>query len=419
MELNVFWRWWIAGTTSHLGSAIGAVALPLTALTVLDASVFEMGLITAAGYLAYLLISLPAGVVVQRVPLRGMQVTLDLIRALAIASVPLAWWFDTLTVAQLVAVALVVSFANVLFDVANQTFLPEIVPAAQLQARNSLNSGTHAATQLGGPSLGGLTVQLLGAVPTLFVDTVSYLISAVLLRTLPERTVQRPVERPPMVRMIREGWHFVVRHPIIGPAMWDATATNFVCGAMLALFPYYLVRDLHAPPVMVGLLLAADGLGTLIGATLTTRFTDRVGTARGLIIAAFVGVIGALVIPLGTGTAAYLAFAVGNLIFAGSSVVLSVTTRTYRMLASPPHLLSRVIATVKFVSWGAIPLGGLLAGVLAGPLGARTTLLIFGALTVLSPIIYLSTPIRGLRDLPIDAAPAPAGDRLPAEPSTR
>ncbi|MDG4757312.1 MFS transporter [Micromonospora sp. WMMD710] len=419
MELNVFWRWWIAGTTSHLGSAIGAVALPLTALTVLDASVFEMGLITAAGYLAYLLISLPAGVVVQRVPLRGMQVTLDLIRALAIASVPLAWWFDTLTVAQLVAVALVVSFANVLFDVANQTFLPEIVPAAQLQARNSLNSGTHAATQLGGPSLGGLTVQLLGAVPTLFVDTVSYLISAVLLRTLPERTVQRPVERPPMVRMIREGWHFVVRHPIIGPAMWDATATNFICGAMLALFPYYLVRDLHAPPVMVGLLLAADGLGTLIGATLTTRFTDRVGTARGLIIAAFVGVIGALVIPLGTGTAAYLAFAVGNLIFAGSSVVLSVTTRTYRMLASPPHLLSRVIATVKFVSWGAIPLGGLLAGVLAGPLGARTTLLIFGALTVLSPIIYLSTPIRGLRDLPIDAAPAPAGDRLPAEPSTR
>ncbi|MDG4840054.1 MFS transporter [Micromonospora sp. WMMD967] len=412
MRLTAFWRWWGASTTSHLGSAVGGVALPLTALTVLDASAFDMGLITAAGYLAYLLISLPAGVVVQRVPLRGMQVTLDLIRALAIASVPLAWWFDALTVAQLVGVALVVSFANVLFDVANQTFLPEIVPAAQLQARNSLNSGTHAVTQLGGPSLGGLAVQVLGAVPTLFVDTVSYLVSAVLLRTLPARTVQRPTERPPMVLMIREGWHFVLRHPIIGPAMWDATATNFVNGAMLALFPFYLVRELHASPFLVGLLLAADGLGTLIGAALTTRFTDRVGTARGLIIAAFVGVAGALVIPLGTGTAAYVAFAAGNLVFAGSTVVLSVTTRTYRMLASPPELLSRVIATVKFVSWGAIPLGGLLAGVLAGQLGARTTLLLFGALTVLSPIIYLSTPIRRMRDLPLDTVPKPVDARV-------
>ncbi|MEU1678139.1 MFS transporter [Micromonospora zamorensis] len=412
MRLTAFWRWWGASTTSHLGSAIGGIALPLTALNVLHASALEMGLITAAGYLAYLLISLPAGVIVQRVPLRGTQVALDLIRALAIASVPLAWWFDALTVAQLIVVALVVSFANVLFDVANQTFLPEIVPAAQLQARNSLNSGTYAATQLGGPSLGGLAVQLLGAVPTLFVDAVSYLISAVLLRTLPARRLLRPAERPPMVTMIREGWHFVLRHPIIGPSMWDATATNFVCGGMLALFPYYLVRELHASPLMVGVLLAADGLGTLVGAALTTRFTDRVGTARGLVIAAVVGVAGALVIPLGSGTAAYLAFAVGNLVFAGSSVVLSVTTRTYRMLASPPDLLSRVIATVKFVSWGAIPLGSLLAGLLAGPLGARTTLLIFGALTVLSPIIYLSTPIRRMRDLPLDAAAEPVEARV-------
>ncbi|MEU4788566.1 MFS transporter [Micromonospora tulbaghiae] len=413
MELTTFWRWWLAGTTSHLGSAVGGVALPLTALTVLDASAFEMGLITAASYLAYLLISLPAGVVVQRTPLRGMQVTLDLVRALAVVSIPLAWWFDVLTVAQLVAVALAVSFANVLFDVANQTFLPEIVPAAQLQARNSLSSGTHAATQLGGPSLGGLAVQVLGAVPTLFVDALSYLMSAVLLRTLPARRVQRPADRPPMVRMIREGWHFVLRHPIIGPAMWDATATNFVSGAMLALFPYYLVRELGAPPVMVGLLLAADGLGALLGAALTTRFTDRFGTARGLIIAAFASVPGALIIPLGTGAAGYLAFAAGTIILAVSSVVLSVTTRTYRMLASPPELLSRVIATVKFVSWGAIPLGSLLAGVLAGPLGARTTLLIFGALTVLSPIIYLSTPIRRLRDLPLDA-PTPTEARAPS-----
>ncbi|KUL22522.1 MFS transporter [Actinoplanes awajinensis] len=406
MELTPFWRLWTAGATSQLGSAVGAVALPLTALTVLHASALDMGLITAATYLAYLLISLPAGVIVQRLPLRGIQVGADLVRALAVASIPLAWWAGMLTITQMIVVALVTGFATVLFDVGNQTFLPEIVPADQLQSRNSLTSGTHAATQLGGPSLGGVAVQLLGAVPTLLVDVVSYLFSAAVLRTLPERRTEPPAERrPPMRDLIREGWHYVVRHPIVGPCMWDATATNFVTGAMLALFPYYLVRELHASPGLVGLLLATDGLGTLAGALVTTRITRRFGTARSLIVAAVVGVAGAMIIPLGTGNGAFLAFAAGNVIFAVSTVILSVTTRTYRMTASPPHLLSRVIATVKFVSWGAIPLGGLIGGALAGPLGAKTTLLLFGALTALSPVIYLMSPVRTLRDLTDLATP--------------
>ena len=407
MEQTAFWRWWTAGTTSGLGTAVGAVALPLTALTVLHASALEMGLISAAGYLAYLLISLPAGVIVQRLPLRGTQVSADLVRAAAVASIPLAWWAGTLTIAQLIVVALVTSFADVLFDVANQTFLPEIVPAGQLQARNSLTSGTHAATQLGGPSVGGVAVQVLGAVPTLLLDTLSYLVSAVLLRTLPARRVTAPAGRTPMRVLIREGWHFVVRHPVIGPGMWVATAINFVNGAHHALFAFYLVRELGAAPGLVGLLLAADGLGTLIGATLTTRFTNRFGTARGMIIAGCAGVAGALLIPWGTGAGGFVAFALGTLIFAGSVVVLSVTTRTYRMIASPPELLSRVVATVKFVSWGAIPIGGLLAGALAGPLGARTTLLLFGAVTVLVPVIWLFSPVRSWRDLPVPGEPAP------------
>jgi predicted MFS family arabinose efflux permease len=304
-------------------------------------------------------------------------------------------------------VAMVISFADVLFDVSSQTFLPEIVPADQLQARNSLNSGTYAVTQLGGPSLGGLIVQVLGAVPTLLVDAASYLISAVLLRSLPARRTERAVRPPPMAALIREGWRFVVRHPAIGPGMWAATAVNFVCGAQLALFPYYLVRELHAPPGLVGVLLAADGVGTLIGAAVTTRFTARLGTARGLIVAGFIGVAGACAIPLGTGVAAYATFVAGTLIFAASVVVLSVTARTYRMIASPPALLSRVIATVKFVSWGAIPVGGLTAGALAGGLGARATLLIFGAISVCAPLAWLLSPVGGLRDLPLDSAPRP------------
>ncbi|MGW4293767.1 MFS transporter [Micromonospora chersina] len=396
---GVFWRWWAAGTTSSVGSAVGAVALPLTALTVLDASAFEMGLVAAASYVAWLVIGLPAGVIVQRLPLRGAQVGADLARAVAVVSVPLAWWWDRLTVAQLVVVALVVSFANVLFDVANSTFLPAIVGRDQLHARNSLTSATHAATQLTGPSLGGLAVQVLGAVPAVLVDAASYLVSAALLKSLPARRVDAPDRWPPVRAMIGEGWRYVTRHPVMGPTMWTATAVNFVCGAQLAVYPLYLVRELHAPAALVGVLLAVEGVGSLVGAALTPWITGRWGTARSLLVACVVAVGGAFLVPVGAGWPAYLAFAAGNVVFAGGVVVLSVTTRTYRQTASPPDLLSRVMATVRFVSWGAIPVGGLLAGALAGLAGARVTLFCFAAATVLAPLALLLSPVRRLRDL--------------------
>ncbi|PZG01601.1 MFS transporter [Micromonospora deserti] len=396
---GVFWRWWTAGTASSVGSAVGAVALPLTALTVLDASPFEMGLVAAASYVAWLVIGLPAGVIVQRLPLRGAQVGADLARAVAVASIPLAWWSGRLTVAHLIVTALVISFATVLSDVANATFLPSIVDREQLQSRNSLTSATHAATQLSGPSLGGLAVQALGAVPTLLVDAASYLVSAALLRSLPARRAAAPDRWPPLGKLIREGWRFVAYHPVMGPGMWAATAVNFVCGAQFALYPLYLVRELDAPPGLVGALLAVEGVGSLVGAALTPRITARLGTARALIAAGAVSVGGAFLVPWGSGWPAYAAFAVGNVVFAGGVVVLSVTTRTYRQIASPPDLLSRVMATVRFVSWGAIPIGGLTAGALAGAVGARTTLLAFAGAAVCAPAVLLLSPVRHLRDL--------------------
>jgi len=162
-----FWTYWSATTVSSVGTAVTSVALPLVAVSVLHASAFAVGLLAASTYVAWLLIGLPAGVIVGRLPLRATQVAMDVLRALALATIPLTWWLGRLSIAQLVLVALVVSFANVLFGVGNMTLLTAIVPKEQLSSRNSLMSGTEATTQLGGPSLGGLLVQLWGAVPTL------------------------------------------------------------------------------------------------------------------------------------------------------------------------------------------------------------------------------------------------------------
>jgi MFS family permease len=413
----MFWRFWSAMAVSQTGTAVTAVALPLVAVTTLDASAFEVSLLTAATYLAWAVVGLPAGVIVQRLPLRGTQVAMDLLRAAAIGSVPLAWWLGHLTIAHLVVTALVISLANVVFDVGSNTFLPTIVSREELTARNSLVSATHSATSLGGPSLGGLVVQVLGAVPTLLVDAVSFLVSAVLLRGLPRGSAPAQEDRPRMGPLIREGWRFVVRHPVMRTCMLGATADNFANGALMALIPVFLVRDLHASPALVGLLIAADGLGALIGAALAPWLTARLGSARALVVAAFSGAGIALLMPVGHGVAGMVLFAVANVGFGIGVVVFSINARTHRMVASPPELLSRVVATVRFVSWGAIPFGALMGGVVATAVGSRGALWVACLLTLACPVLLWFSPVRRLRDLAEE--PAPPASAAPAGSSSR
>ncbi|MGV9456443.1 MFS transporter [Streptomyces sp. NPDC003635] len=395
---SVFWRYWAAATVSNAGTAVTALALPLVALTVLDATALQATLLAAAGQIPWLLLSLPAGVIAQRVPLRRLQVTLDLVRFAAVGSLPLAWWLDRLTYPHLLLAALVIGAATVLFDIANSTFLPALVPAGQLTARNSLMSGTHAVTETAGPSGGGLLVHAAGPVGALLVDAASYLLSAGLLRTLPER---RPATRSGdgALRLIREGWTYVTRHPVMLPCMLWATATNFVCAALVALTPLYLVREAGLTPVQLGLVLAMDGIGALTGSAVAARVIRRFGTARGLVGTALAGGAAALLAPLTTSAANAYWFALGNAGFAFGVVIGSITTRTHRQTDSPPELLSRVMATVRFVSWGAQPLGALTAGLLATCAGTHAALWMVCIAALLPPLYLLTVPVGRRRDL--------------------
>ncbi|MFJ4716093.1 MFS transporter [Streptomyces sp. NPDC088785] len=395
---GVFWRYWTAGTVSDAGSAVTALALPLLALTVLDATAFETALLAAAGQISWLLLSLPAGVVAQHVPLRRLQVGLDLVRFVALGSLPLAWWLGALTYPHLLFAALVTGAATVLFDIGNSTFLPAVVPAGQLAARNSVVSGTHAVTDTGGPSLGGVLVSAAGPAGALAVDAVSHLVSAVLLRTLPELRPAPPAGQRPL-RLIREGWRYVTRHPVMLPCTVWATAANFLNAALVALTPLYLVREAGLNSVQLGLVLAMDGVGALAGSAVAVRITRRLGTARGIIAADLAGAALLLLAPLTTSAGDAYWFALGNAGFAFGSVVGSITTRTYRQTQSPPALLSRVMATVRFISWGALPLGALAAGLLATLAGTHAALWTVCAAATVPGLYLLASPVGRHRDL--------------------
>lgn len=409
-QSRVFWRYWTGTTVSGAGDAISAVALPLTAVLVLHASALQVGLVTAAGYAAWAVFGLPAGVLVARLPLRGTQIAMDLIRAASLASIPLSAWAGVLSIGQLVAVAFTVSVADVVFGVGNSTFMPQIVAQEELTKRNSLTSASTSATNMAGPSLAGVLVQAFGAATTVLFDVASYLASALLLRSLPRPTRLPAAATSSVGAQIREGWQYVTRHPVIRPCVADAAATNFVCGALLTLTPVFLVRTLHTPASLVGVLIAAEGAGSLAGAALTPRISLLAGSARALLFASAAMPLALCLLPASFRGSGLLLFAFGNAGFAGSVVVLSILTRTHRHQVVPPELLPRVMATVRFISWGVIPLGALAAGAVATTLGPRPALWATCAFATLPAIAVWTSRIRTLRELTdeVTAGPEPA-----------
>lgn len=396
---RVFWRYWTGMTISGVGDAISAVALPLTAVFVLHASALQVGFVTAAGYAAWALFGLPAGVLVARLPLRGTQIAMDLIRAAALASIPLTAWAGVLTIGHLVAVAFTVSIADVVFDVGNSTFMPQIVAQEELTKRNSLTSASTSATTMAGPALAGVLVQLVGAATTVMFDVASYLASAFLLRSLPRPARLPAAASSSLGAQIREGWRYVTRHPVIRPCVADAAATNFVCGALLALTPVFLVRTLHTQASLVGVLIAAEGAGSLAGAALTPRISARIGSARALLLASAAMPLALCMLPASFRGSGLLLFAFGNAGFAATVVILSILTRTHRHSVVPAELLPRVMATVRFISWGVVPLGALAAGAAATAFGPRTALWATCVAATLPAIALWASRIRTLREL--------------------
>lgn len=396
---RLFWRYWAATTASSTGDAVTAVALPLVAVKVLHASALEVSAIAACTFAAWIAIGLPAGVIVGRLPARGLQLACDLARAALLAFVPIAWACGVLAIWQLVVVALGVGFMNVLFDVGNAAFLPSILSPGELVSRNSLVSGSQAATQLGGPAAGGVLIQAIGPVPALVVDAASYIASAVILWPLPRLAPTRAAGGDSVSALIREGLRYVTRHPTVRACLAAATTANFVCGALLALMPIFLVRTLAAPSAVVGLVFATDGLGSLLGAALVPSVTRRLGSARTVRAATFVGALFALAMPLASAGPGVLLYALGNTGFAVGVVFASVLARTHRQVTTPPALLPRVMATVRFVSWGALPIGSITAGAIATAWSPRAALWVACLCAFAVPLSFMAPAVRRERDL--------------------
>jgi MFS family permease len=394
---------WCGETVSQVGTMVSHLALPLLAATVLGATPWEMGLLVAAERGAFLLVGLPAGVLLDRVRRRPVMIAADLVRFALFASIPLAWALDVLTFAQLLVVALLGSVATVFFDVGYQSILPAVVGRAGLVEGNVKLESTRAAAEAAGPALGGGLVQLVGAAAAVLLDAVSYLVSAAFLARMRSReTVAAPDPARSLRAEMAEGLRYVLGHPLLRPIALTTATGNLFSGVLAAVSVLFLARELGQPPAVIGLVLAAGSAGGLVGALTAGRWIRGLGQGRTIVTALLVTGPVALVLPLTTAGAGLAWFALGTAAVAYGGVVYNVAQVSFRQAVTPDHLLGRMNASIRFLVWGTIPIGGLLGGALGELIGLRATLLVAAVGMVLSPGWVIASPLRRLRDLPAE-----------------
>ncbi|HEY6313069.1 MAG TPA: MFS transporter [Streptosporangiaceae bacterium] len=397
---------WSGQTVSEMGSAVTVLALPLTAVVVLHASTFQVGLLSSAATLAFALIALPAGALVDRRAKRRLMIWCDLARMLIIGSVPVAAALGALTLGQLYAVAVTAGVCTVFFDVSYQSYLPGLIAKEDLVEGNGKLGATQSFAQLVGPGLGGGLVGLFGAARAMSADAISYVVSVASLAAIRAREQPpEPDQRQPLRKEIAEGLWFVLRHPILRKIV-ACTGTANLFGAMaMALEIIFLVRLLHVRPADTGLLIAAASLGGVAGGALSGRLSRRIGSARIIWVSILVLSLPQLLVPLAEPGWRVAAFVVGLAGFWFSAVIYNVAQVSYRQAICPPRLLGRMNAAVRWIVWGTLPLGGVLGGALGTVLGVRPTLWIAFTGSWLAGWWVFFSPLRHMRDVPDPTGP--------------
>jgi MFS family permease len=396
-----FRQLFVADTVSQLGSQVTLLALPLVAVLALRASNFEVGLLSACDTVAFLLIGLPAGALVDRLRRRNVLIVGDLGRALLLGSVPLAWWAGVLSMAQLYAVGLLTGLCTVFFDVAYQSYLPHLIGRSRLVDGNAKLEAVRGVNQIAGPTAAGLIIGWLSAPFAVGVDAVSFLGSALFVSRIrsreakPERAADAHLSRE-----IREGLRFVLGNRLLRSIAMCTGSSNLLSGISSAMAIVLLARVLHLHPATIGLVFSLGAAGGLIAAFTAQRIAARFGQGPTIWLSVAVTAPFGLLTPLAQRGLLLWAAAAGLAVTWFGAVLYNITQVSFRQGLTPERLLGRMNATMRFLVWGTLPIGGLLGGVLGQYLGVRPALWVaaIGSLFTFLPV-FLS-PLRHMRELP-------------------
>lgn len=382
-----FHRLWGAYAISQLGSAVGAGALPLIAVLLLNVPDLQVSLLAALSGVASAAVALPLGSWIEFRRKRPVMIGADLLRFAALGSVGLAAALDGLTFAHLCAVGVAQTAGTIVFNAASGAHLKALVPAPLRTEANSRIETTFWTATTTGPPIGGLLIAWLGATATVIIDAISYLLSALgihRLRTAEAQPAGRVRTRHP-VKELASGWHYIFRHPGLTALFWNAMIFGGSIMLISPLLAVLMLRDLGYQPWQYGLALGLPGLGGVLGSLVTKPLVSRFGQRRVLLTSGVLRVVWMGLIPLATpGTAGLVVIIAAETLALFGSGVFNPTFATYRMEATSDHYMSRVGTCWSVSSKCVQPVFIIAGGFLAAATSARTAIAIAAVVLVLS-----------------------------------
>ncbi|MEQ0559643.1 MFS transporter [Amycolatopsis sp. NEAU-NG30] len=390
-------------TASLFGTQITFVAVPLTAVLLLHATPLEAGVLGALDMVPFLLFGLFVGVWLDRRARRPVIIAADVVRAAALAWIPIAHFLGVLTIAQLYVVVFVVGTMTVFFEVALQSYTPGLLGRDQVGSANGKMQVSDSAAQVAGPGAAGLLVSTLGAPAAIVVDTATYLLSVVTVAGLPADKAPEPQPEAKTLSVrasIREGFAVITRNPLLRSITTAAVTINLFAAMQLAVFFLYLVH-IGIGAAQVGLVLAVGSVGALLGAVFGDRLTGRFGVGPMMITALVMPVAGYLILAAVNGNSAadVAAVAASSFIVQFGIPIFNMNIVSYRQIVTPDELLGRVVATSRTCILGAFSIGSLLGGAFGAAAGLRTTLLVAAGGTLVAALVLVFSPVRSARRL--------------------
>lgn len=409
-----FLKLWGAQTISQIGSQVTLIALPLTAILVLDASAFQVATLGAMETLPFLLFALPAGVWVDRLPRRRLMVVADVARAAALLSIPITYALDALALPQLFAVGFATGVATVFFDLSYLSYFPSLVGRAQIAGGNARLEASRSVSSIVGPGIGGGLVGLVGAPTAILADAVSFGVSGALLGLIRRR--EERVDAPSRSHVwseLREGLRYVFGQPYLRILTAATSASNLFSSMLFALFMVYAVRELEFSAGVIGVVVMLVNVGGLVGILVSGRVVRFFGLGRTIAWAAILGNLSFLTIPLAPKEHALPVFAAGALVGPALGALFNLNQLSLRQAITPERLMGRMNAVVRFMYWGSMPAGAAAGGALSTVIGVRETLFV-GAIGGAAALVPLAlSPLRHLRTMPEAAEEPPPRAPVP------
>ena len=397
-----FIRLWSGQTISVFGSMIGGTAMSFTAILVLKATPFQMGVLSSMELVPAFLVGLFAGAWVDRLHRRPLLIGADLGRALLLATIPLAALLGVLHINQVYVVALVVSILTLFFNVAYQSYLPALIGKDDLVEGNSKLSSSAAVAEFAGFSIAGWLVQVFTAPLAVLIDAGSFVVSAVSVGLIRARELAIvPQEYPDMRREIVEGLKVVFHQSLLRSSAIAVLIQSMAGGIFGALVVLYMSRGLGFNPGILGMIWAVGGISSFLGAAFAPRISQSLGPGLAMIIGLGMSGISSFFIVMASGATLLSAMLlIAAQLGDGFYVIYEVNQVSLRQSIASEHMLGRVNATMQFFSLGATLTGSLLGGLLGGMLGVRLTLTLGACGILLAVLALILSPLRGLKEMP-------------------